>query len=211
MSVKIRALLVGDYTNAPWHPLGPAQEALERILGGEFEFTATEDYEQFAQLDRGNYSLCISYIDCWDRSLTPAQTAGLLQYVAGGGGLLVIHSGISLQQNYELLQMIGGKFASHPPFQTLHYYGLEGGHPLLEGVDNFTVDEEPYMFELDPYTPRNVFLEYEFEGERYPAAWEHTYGLGKIVYLQPGHQASCFEPPAYQRLILNGARWVAFQ
>lgn len=206
---KIRALLVGDITSPPWHPLEPARAALEEILGDAFELTSTEDYEEFARLDQANFKLCISYTDCWDRELTAAQTAGLLRYVAGGGGLLVIHTGISIQQNYELLQMVGGKFVEHPPIQPLQYYGTVDGHPLLDGVESFTVEEEPYVFEFDPYTKRNVFMEYEFEGKRYPAAWEHAYGLGKVVYLQPGHQASSFEPPAFRRLIQNAAHWAA--
>lgn len=206
MTTRISALLVGDVTNPPWHPLEPVREQLEAILGDAFAIEATEDYDRMAALDKAVHPLFISYTDCWDKSLTPEQTAGVLRYVAGGGGLLVIHSGISLQQSYELLQVVGGKFTEHPPYQTLNYCRV-GDHPLLDGVDDFTVDEEPYMYEFDPYTPRNVFLEYEFEGRRIPAGWEHRFGLGKVVYLQPGHHAPSFDPPAYRRLVQNAARW----
>ncbi|MCI3922384.1 ThuA domain-containing protein [Paenibacillus sp. TRM 82003] len=209
MTTKRNALLVGDTgDNAPWHPLEPARAEMENIISTAFDIEATDDYDRFATLDRGRTSLCISYTDCWNGAATAEQTAGLLAYVAGGGGLLVVHNGISLQSKYELLQMIGGKFTEHPPYQTLRYV-RSAEHPMLDGVEDFTLDEEPYFYELAPHTPRNVFLEYEFEGRRYPAAWEHRFGLGRVVYLQPGHHAPSFQPPAYRRLLLNAARWAA--
>ncbi|AFC29533.1 hypothetical protein PM3016_2653 [Paenibacillus mucilaginosus 3016] len=213
MAEKKKAMLLGDYTDAPWHPLEPARAELEAILGEAFELTATEDYDVLLRLqtEAGGYPLCIAYTDCWNRELTKAQTAGLLRYVAGGGGLLVIHNGISLQCSYELLQMIGAEFTGHPPYQKLRYSRTaEGeGHPLLEGVEDFELDEEPYLFEPDPFVERRIFLEFEFEGKRLPAGWEHDYGLGRVVYLQPGHHAPSFRPEPYRRLIRNSASWAA--
>ncbi|SDM86441.1 hypothetical protein SAMN04487897_101296 [Paenibacillus sp. yr247] len=209
MSDKTNVLLIGDDTDAPWHPLEPARQELEAILSGEFQLTSTEDYNCFAELDQSQFPLCISYTDCWNRDLTMEQSAGLLRFVAGGGRLLVIHNGISLQRSYELLQMIGAKFIGHPPYQALKYYRTAENHPLLEGVENFNMDEEPYLFDFDPFTPKTVFLEFEFAGNRYPAAWEQAYCLGKVIYLQPGHHAPSFKSEAYRRLVLNSACWLS--
>ncbi|MCZ8520850.1 MULTISPECIES: ThuA domain-containing protein [Paenibacillus] len=206
---QTKALLLGDYTDAPWHPLEPAQAELQGILGEAFELMATENYDVLVRLEPAEYPLCIAYTDCWRREVTKKQAAGLLRYVAGGGGLLVIHNGISLQSSYELLQMIGAEFTGHPPYQHLRYYGTADGHPLLEGVEDFALEEEPYLFAMDPFTERNIFLEFEFEGRRHPAGWEHAYGLGRVVYLQPGHHAASFRPEAYRRLIRNSAGWAA--
>ncbi|NBD24503.1 ThuA domain-containing protein [Paenibacillus glycinis] len=206
MNESVQALLLGDFTAAPWHPLEPARAQLQSILGGDFLLDATEDYDVLTRLDPAAYPLCVSYTDCWQRALKPEQTAGLLRYVAGGGGLLVVHNGISLQCSPELAQLIGARFTGHPPYQPLRYHPV-AGHPLLEGVDAFSLDEEPYFFAFDPLSEREVFLEYEFEGNRHPAGWTRAFGLGKVVYLQPGHHAPSFEPAAYRRLALNGARW----
>lgn len=204
----VRALLLGDFTNAPWHPLEPARLELQAILAPEFELTATEDYAVMGRLSLEDYPLFISYADCWNRPVAPELTAGLLRYAAGGGGLLVIHNGISLQSSSELAQLAGARFTGHPPYQPLRYHPL-ANHPLLEGVEPFALDEEPYMFELDPIGARTEFLAFEFEGNRYPAGWERTYGLGKIVYLQPGHHAPSFKPASYRRLVRNCARWAS--
>ncbi|QHW32953.1 ThuA domain-containing protein [Paenibacillus rhizovicinus] len=204
----IQALLLGDFTEAPWHPLEPARAEIQSILAPEFLLTATEDYNVLNELNQAEYPLCISYTDCWNRALAPEQTAGLLRYVAGGGGLLVIHNGVSLQSSPELAQLIGARFTGHPPYQSLNYHPVYGHH-LLDGVESFALDEEPYLFELDSLAARTEFLTFEFEGERYPAGWERAYGLGKLVYLQPGHHAPSFKPASYQRLVRNCARWAS--
>jgi type 1 glutamine amidotransferase len=209
MSGTVKVLLVGDGAAAEYHPLEPVRLELEAILKDGFSLISTEDYNAFADLDSGEYPICISYTDCWKRDLTSGQTAGLLKFVAGGGSLIVLHSGISIQRSYELLQMVGAKFIRHPRYQSLNYFGTAEGHPLLADVENFTVDEEPYMFEFDPFTKKTVFLEFEYEEKRYPAGWEQDYGLGKVIYLQPGHHAPSFRPAAYRQLVLNSVRWAA--
>ncbi|MBO7748152.1 ThuA domain-containing protein [Paenibacillus sp. MWE-103] len=206
MNEPVRTLLLGDFAAAPWHPLEPARAELDAALGPEFALEATEDYDALSRLDHAEHPLCISYADCWDRTPTPAQTAGLLRYVAGGGGLLVVHNGISLQRSPELRQLIGARFTGHPPYQPLVYRPAEE-HPILGGVGEFPLEEEPYRFELDPLAELDVFLAYDFEGERCPAGWARDYGLGRVVYLQPGHHAPSFRPEPYRRLLLNGARW----
>ncbi|MBW7477327.1 ThuA domain-containing protein [Paenibacillus oenotherae] len=204
-------LLIGDDQSGGWHPLQPVREELEKILKEKFQLTVTNNYDDLSTLDTSKFAACISYADIGTRNvtLTSEQVSGLLKFIADGGGLLAIHNGISLARSYELLQVIGAKFVAHPPFQPLHFYRVMNEHPLLEGVEDFTVDEEPYQFEFDSFTPRTVFLEYEYNGKRWPSAWEHKYGLGKVVYLHPGHTEDSFKPEAIQRLILNSVSWIA--
>ncbi|WP_258171346.1 ThuA domain-containing protein [Paenibacillus sp. R14(2021)] len=208
-SIRPRLLLLGDNARALWHPLAPVKEQLDAMLGSAFDIFVSEDYDALASLHERDYDALLSYADCWESKLTPEQTAGLLRFVSQGGGLLVIHNGISLQVSYELAQVIGAKFIGHPPYQPLTYVRAAFDHPLLEGVSDFTVEEEPYRFELDTFTPRRILLEFDYEGARYPAAWEHPYGLGRVVYLQPGHCAASFQPASYRRLIVNSLRWVS--
>jgi len=203
-------LLIGDERQAKWHPLGPMRKRLEQILGGRFRLVAMESDESWpALLDSGEFAACISYADLWKRVPAPRQTAALLKFVAGGGGLLAIHNGISLANAWELLQVIGAKFAGHPPSCELHFRRAADDHPILRGVQNFAMKEEPYRFEFDPCTPRTLLLEYEYEGKRWPSAWEHRYGLGRVVYFHPGHTADSLKPEAAQRFVANSVRWIA--
>lgn len=120
MSVK-QILLIGDDYPGVWHPLEQVAQELEQILEGELRLTVTQNYDDLSTLDTTEYAACISYADIWTRTLTSEQIAGLLKFVAGGGGLLAIHNGISLAGSYELLQVIGAKFITHPPYQQLHF------------------------------------------------------------------------------------------
>lgn len=203
-----KILLIGDIHEGAWHPLEGVQRELEKVLGGKYQLSVTHNYDDLTTLSTADYAACISYADIWTRSLTSEQAAGLLKFVAGGGGLLAIHNGISLSGRYELLQLIGARFVTHPPYQQLSFFPAKNEHPLLEGVEAFTVEEEPYQFEFDPFTPRNVILEYEYEGKRWPSAWEHPYGMGKVVYLHPGHTGDSLKPEAIRRLILNSLSWI---
>ena len=69
--------------------------------------------------------------------------------------------------------------------------------------------EEPYQFDLDNLAETTLLLEYESEGRQWPAAWAHKYGLGRVVYLSPGHRPATFRIPIYRNLISRSALWAA--
>ncbi|WP_150266162.1 ThuA domain-containing protein [Paenibacillus tepidiphilus] len=207
--MAIRTLLIGTYTAAPYHPLGAVEGRLQHILADTAELTPVEGTGLLRRESLEPYELCISYTDSWKQAPAAEETAGLLQFVAGGGGLLVIHNGISLQASPELSQLIGAQFTGHPPYTTLPFQLADVGHPLTQGLEAFTLDEEPYRFELDPLAELTVLLTYSHEGEEWPAAWVRHYGLGRVVYLMPGHHLPSFEHEAYGQWIVNAAKWAA--
>jgi type 1 glutamine amidotransferase len=59
------------------------------------------------------------------------------------------------------------------------------------------------------FTPINLIVEFEYRGNHYPADWEHTYGLGKVVYLQSGHNINSFQPKDYRQLVKNSVTWAS--
>jgi type 1 glutamine amidotransferase len=208
MSRPRRACILGDYTNPAWHPFDPIDKELTAILGDHIVVDCTEDYNSLDSTRIRDYDLYISYADKWKEAITPEQTAGLISYVSKGGGLVVIHSGISLQKRPEVCHMIGAKFTGHPPYRSIDIEIAAPEHDILQGVEGFTIDDEPYQYELVPYTDRTILLEYEHEGVKIPAAWAHEYGLGRVVYLMPGHNAGPFGIPAYRTIIKQSCDWV---
>jgi type 1 glutamine amidotransferase len=204
-----KAILLGDYTNPPYHPLDAIEQEIVDILKDQITVVATEDYDILQADNLNKIDLCISYTDCWKKHVTSGQAAGLLSHVSSGGGLLVLHTGISLQDKYELCQMMGAKFTGHPPFQELRFeIAPAAEHEILDGFEPFTVEDEPYQFEFDPFTEKMVLFEYSYENKRWPAAWVHEYGLGRIVYLMPGHTVAAFQNPIYRRIIQNSVKWL---
>jgi len=206
---KIEALALGNYADAIYHPFAGVDQELKEIFRERMEVRCTGDYGMLNEEYLAPYRLFVSYTEFLEEKLSPARTAALLAYVARGGGLLAIHNGISLQRNQELAILLGGKFVGHPERTVLPIRVLERNHRIMDRVEDFAVDDEPYRFEFNPHVRTKVLAEYEHEGQRWPAAWTHDFGLGRVVYLMPGHDRSAFEVPDYRRLILNAGLWAA--
>lgn len=206
MRTKQKAIAFGDYTDPDWHQFTAIDAELGTILAEEVELTCTEDYGGLARDELAAYDLIITYADRWKAKSTPELVDAVLAFVAGGGGMLCLHNGI-IVSDYELTQMYGGIFTMHPPYETLQFRVPATEHPILEGISDFAMGEEPYQFDLDPFTERTALLEYEYEGRRWPAAWAHRFAKGRVVYLAPGHNVESFQHPMFRRLIANGARW----
>ena len=209
MSDKKKAIFIGDYKSPKWHPANDIENELCKILHGYAKIDAVEDYGGLRLKDLSEYDLCINYVDCWDDKASKKTVAAFLCYVAQGGGMLTIHNGI-LQGNHELNAMHGGKFLSHPKYTSLSFEVTEPSHPIMEGIGPFEMEEEPYRFELDPLTEKTMLMQYRYEDKLWPAAWAIEHGKGRVCYLFPGHTAKAFQHKEYAKMILNGAKWVAF-
>ncbi|MNW37122.1 Trehalose utilization [compost metagenome] len=204
---KRKALLIGDYTYPEFHPLQGIDEELSSILQPLLTVQCSENRKMLLKENIAPFDLCIAYTDNRKDALSPQQTSGLASYVSGGGGLLVIHNGITLGQNYEIAQLIGARFKRHPPYAKLDFKVAAPEHPIVEGIADFEMEEEPYRFEFDPFTPKTVLLEYVHEGESWPAAWAQSYGLGRVVYMMPGHHQPSLQHEPYRQLLLQAAKW----
>lgn len=204
-----KALLLGDYTHPKFHPLQGVDKQITHILNDVMHVQCSENKNMLLENNLHPFDLLISYNDLWDEKVSPQQTAGLLSYVSNGGGLLVIHSGLSLGNRYELAQLIGAKFAGHPPYQELTLQVTDEDHPVTEGIEPFQIEEEPYQYQLDPLMEKTVLMEYELDGERHPAVWCHTYGQGRVIYVMPGHHEPTFNHPSIRQLILQAAQWAS--
>ncbi|SFS71187.1 ThuA domain-containing protein [Paenibacillus sp. BC26] len=209
MTIQKHVLVLGDNARAPYHPLINIQEELSAILGEEqYEISYTDNYNSLDADILHACDLFISYTDCWSLPIETEQAAALMQYVHQGGSLLVIHNGISLQSREECVELIGARFTGHPDYQTLDFRFTHAEHPITDGVEPFSLEEEPYMFEFHPAGSVNLLMEYVLEGQRYPAAWTDNRGKGRLVYLMPGHHKPSFLHPASRQLIRNSADWL---
>ena len=89
-------LILGDYTDPPYHPLTPITDIFKSILKG-YNLTFSEDRNLLLVENISKFDLIISYTDSWNKTLDKKQISGLLNYISGGGKLFIIHNGISLQ------------------------------------------------------------------------------------------------------------------
>jgi uncharacterized protein len=204
----LKAVVIGDYTEPDYHPMKNIEESLKETLLNNLDLTFTEDRNYFNYEELSKFNLCILYVDSFGKKLSQQHIKGLLTYVLNGGGLLVIHNGLSYQDNAEFAQLVGGKFVSHPPYQMLNYRVEKVKHPILEGVEDFEMTEELYTFDIDNFSNHEILLYASNLELTMPAAWVKNFGEGKVVYLAPGHDAKSFDNTSFRKLIVNSAMYV---
>ena len=129
-----------------------------------------------------------------------------VDYVAGGSGLLVLHSGTALYDNTpSFCSLMGGVFTGHPA-QCPVTVAPRADHPLTAGSAPFTLMDEHYMMEMnDPNV--DLFLHTESEHGRQPAGWTRTEGKGRVCVLTPGHNPEVWRHPSFQALLRNSLDW----
>lgn len=211
MTNRFNGIVIGDYLAAPYHKLSSVENELRDILSSNVDLSFTEDRAYFNYEKLSRFDICILYVDCWEKRLSHEQMAGLLCYTASGGKLLIIHNGISYQNNPEFAQLVGGKFIGHPPYQKLNYKIVKDEHPIVKGISDFEMEEELYTFELDNLCDKEILMTASEGVSTVPAAWVKTYGKGKVVYLAPGHDRKSFENASFKKLIKNSGLWLLGQ
>ena len=135
----------------------------------------------------------------------PIQTA-LVSYVRRGGGLLAVHSGTAGYGEAAALRgLLGGVFDHHPA-QCPVTVSAQGSHPVVEGVEPFTVQDEHYHMILDD-PAAEVFLTTTSEHGQQPGGWSRREGRGRVVVLTPGHNLEVWLQPGFQKLLRNAMAW----
>lgn len=205
--MKTKALLLGDYARAPYHPLTGVAEKLKDILKDSFDIVVSEDYSSLSR-NLSGFKLVISYADIWNSSLSDSEAGGLVSFVAQGGGLLVIHNGICLGSRHEFKSMAAASFTGHPEPELLSFK-LSPEHPISKGIDSFQIYEEPYQYDFCNHIKPEVFLYYQYKGKLWESGWNLCFGKGRVVCLHPGHDVKSFEDHNYQEIIRRSAEFCA--
>jgi len=149
--------------------------------------------------------------------------ANLLNYVRNGGGLVVLHGGIVMQNKSSAFgKMVGGTFEYHPKQQNFEVKLVDKNHPMVKGFDGVGFDhiDEPYIF-------KNAYFDYNFRPLLYMEtnqleglqkitednikyiAWIKKYGNGRVFYSSPSHNAQSFENPKLLQFLKNGLLYTA--
>jgi len=158
---------------------------------------------------------------------------GLRSTVAAGTGLAGWHGGIvdSYRNHPEYLQLVGGQFTHHParpahehtggaadffmPFEVTIVDGLQT-HPIVGGIDRFTLDSEQYWVLSDDYN--DVLATTTIPARPHdpwsravtcPAVWTRTWGAGRVFVTTVGHRPDELEHPDVRRIVERGMVWAA--
>ncbi len=146
----------------------------------------------------------------------------LISYVEKGGGLMILHGAIVVQNNsVEFSKMTGGSFDYHPKQQLIHVKEVDKNHPMVKAFhgNGLTHIDEPYFF-------KNAYFNYNFRPLLYIEAnkleglrkkvdnniiylsWIKRHGKGRVFYSSPSHNAQSLENPELLQYFLDGMQYV---
>jgi len=192
-----------EYDFHQFDQLGPHIEKLLEAAG--IAVTATTEKDDLLGLVE--YDVFVDYTTNNER--TDAQRDALLSFVRGGGGYAGIHCAADLtmaveEPDPEMEALIGGRFITHPENSEFPVE-ITADHPITEGVENFSVYDEPYQLE---YGDVDVLARMDHpELDDMPVAWINAYGDGPVFYCSLGHTEAALTHDAVRRLIAQGVQW----
>lgn len=176
------------------------------------------DRDLFADLLRQNTSLSDTEI----KNRAPEYEANMMDYVKKGGGLMILHGAITVQNNSATFsKMTGGSFDYHPKQQKMHVKEVDANHPLVRAFKGkgLTHIDEPYFF-------KNAYFDYNFRPLLYIevdqledvkkavsnninyVSWIKRHGKGRVFYSSPSHNAQSLENPELLQYLLDGLQYV---
>lgn len=165
-----------------------------------------------------------------DKSLSEEQRTkkaaklenNLINYVKEGGGLMVVHGAIVMQNNsMPFSEMVGGSFDYHPPQQKVTLELAEPNHPLVKAFagKSFVHIDEPYLFNK-AYSKKNfrplLYMDTsKLSNKKKPidekikyVSWIKKHGKGRVFYVSPSHNAQSFEDARLLKFYLDGTQYV---
>lgn len=234
------------------HKVIPHVDCVFEILGaksGAFDTTISVDLDSLTAESLAAYDVLVLNNNCSKgprrdllldiletdakfKSLTEAERKAkaaaieqsMLDFVANGKGLVVIHGAPTILNNSaKFTEMIGGAFFYHPPNQQVTLRTVDPSHPLVaafKGKEPFIHRDEPYCFN-GPYEKMNFrpLLTMDTQGMtdkkgeaakmvRY-VAWIKQHGKGRVFYCSPSHFPESYTSPTLLRFILDGTQYAA--
>lgn len=176
------------------------------------------DRDLFADLLLQHTNLSAAEIE----SQAARYQGNLMNYVEAGGGLMILHGAITVQNNsMDFSRMTGGSFDYHPRQQEITLKEVDKDHPLVQAFkgNGLTHVDEPYFF-------KNAYGEYNFRPLLYMevdqleglkkevddkviyVSWIKRYGKGRVFYSSPSHNAQSMSKPELLQFFLDGMQYV---
>jgi type 1 glutamine amidotransferase len=140
---------------------------------------------------------------------TEAQHRVLSDAVDDGMGILAIHSSVVMPAEAERLRaLLGSRYRSHGPrpHESRFEVRFDGEHPITTGLDALEVEHEHYEIELAPDAKRVIAWRETATG-REPLLHVREQGLGRVCYLQLGHDMRLWRDPSARRLVARAMVW----
>ena len=210
-------VLCDDY----WHPAEVVERGFKGLKQDKYSFDFVSDPKDILTPDMiKGYPVianCKSdMINCSNKS--PWFEPGIAEvgveefdaYIRDGGGFLSLHSANTAKEKTGYGKLVGNIFLGHPPRCPVEVK-INGSHPIVRGVSDFSIRDEHYRIECFAEDAALLFHTVSESGGTQTGAYALEYGKGRLCVMTPGHILSVWQHPSYERLILNALEWCARQ
>jgi len=228
-----------------WHDFDFARVELLKLLGEvtEIRTRVAEDYSDLELI--ASSDLLITYT-CDVRPSEDEQVA-LTRFLEAGGRWFALHGtnsvldflpdgrGSAPPSHDRFQRLLGSRFLAHPPIGRFEVENVAPDHPLVDGIEDFEVEDEIYLSRLEP--DLDVLLQTHFTGKApgfvddewpedspRPVLYLRSVGQGEVLYLTLGHcrgpydmrpmipvyprtERGAWEEPTYYELLRRGIQW----
>lgn len=196
------------------HDYPVAQKMWIDLLNRDAGIAATNAWEWPSSEQFAKANVLVFYF--WNNDWSVERLRQLDEFLARGGGLVVIHSGtIASKEPEAWAERIGlasrsGGFTKylHAPFHLKLIAPVE--NPLVRSLPReiYFIDE-PYWLLVGDTNKISVLATVEQEGKDWPQVWTFEKGKGRVFTSVIGHYTWTHEDPMYRILILRGLAWAA--
>jgi type 1 glutamine amidotransferase len=150
--------------------------------------------------------------------ITEEQSQAIRDYVNSGGGLYALHNSCDISNSDSgkgYREVMGGAYNGHPPLRPFRVQPTANKHPITEGIEAFTVNDEQHypIYDKDPkyiiLEAENVDgLSYKDLGTKSVSGWAYDYGKGRVVFTGVGHTIHAMWNPQYLDIQKRSVRWL---
>ena len=202
------------------HGFASSADVIAGFLGDDpaINVTVTDDKDIFASPSLASHDVCVlgtgftrsqRHDDgsvTYHSELSAEQEDGLANFVASGNGLVGVH-GTGWWIGGRAADLLGGHANWHPPGLTFTVNVADDSHPVMQGINDFEVDDEIYITAWDPAI--HIVASAQWADRPQPMAWVKPYGEGRVFYTTLGHTSDTFTRAAVQKMMRQGALWAA--
>jgi len=142
---------------------------------------------------------------------SPAWRDAVTAHLAAGGALLALHAApICFDDWPGWRDVVGAAWrwdvSSHPPLGPVRVH-VCGSHPIVDGIDDFTVHDEAYGF-MDLAGDVVPLATARHGGADHPLLWARRVATGRVVTSTLGHGPESFAHPVHRELLRRALGWL---
>lgn len=204
--------------------LSIAERHFAEVSKGTFDTTITQDGSDISRENLAKYRAIVFFT-----AINPpgVDKDALIEWVAGGGAFVGIHSTANTYQNYPAFGEMLGAYYDRRPWRTkenpqtkVRIEVVDKSHPATKHLEetfeiaddiyqfkNFDADKVQLLLSLDPASLDLSNPAVNTKDKHFPVAWAKPHGKGRVFYTALGDWDDTWRDQRYRTHLREGIRW----